>query len=72
MANKEQQHPFYKPLWRRIAIVLVIAFWLGVEIWQGGSGLWLMLAVGMLAYAIITFFVTWPRDQPPGDGTPSG
>ncbi len=41
--QKEQQHPFYKPLWRRVAIVAVIVFWLGFEIYQRatdcGSGL---------------------------------
>ena len=70
MAPKEQQHPFYKPLWRRIVIIAVITVWFGVEFYMGERGLWLMLAGGMLAYAVYLFLITWPNDTPEGDGTP--
>ena len=66
----EQQHPFYKPLWRRVAIVVVIAFWLGFEIMTGAAAIWVALAGGMLVYAVYTFFLTWPKDQPKDDGPP--
>ena len=59
----EQNHPFYKPLWRRIAIVVVIALWLGFEIYTGGGGLWIALAAGMLAYAVWTFLIGFPKDD---------
>ncbi len=65
--QKEQQHPFYKPLWRRVAIVAVIVFWLGFEIYQESDGLWIGLAGAMLAYAVYTFFLTWPKDEPTSD-----
>ena len=71
MANREQQHPFYKPLWRRIAIVAVIVLWLGFELYQESGGLWVGLAAAMLAYAIYTFFLTWPREQSKDDAGPS-
>ena len=70
MATKEQQHPFYKPLWRRIVIIIVITLWLGFELWTGSSGLWIALAGGMLAYAVYIFFITWPKDEPKDDGAP--
>lgn len=74
MFKDEQKHPFYKPLWVRVALVVSIALWLGFEIWQAsagkGSGLWLALAAGMLGYAVYTFFLTWPGDTPGDDGTP--
>jgi hypothetical protein len=70
MAFKEQQHPFYKPLWRRVVIVLVIAGWLGFELYTGQGGLWVALSGGMLAYAIYIFFLTWPRGGPKDDETP--
>ena len=64
MFKDEQKHPFYKPLWVRVAMVVSITLWLGFEIWQAsagrGSGLWLALAAGMLGYAVYTFFITWP------------
>jgi hypothetical protein len=70
MANKEQQHPFYRPLWRRVAITAVVALWLAFEIYQGASGLWVAIAAGMLVYAVYTFFITWPKDAPTGDAGP--
>jgi hypothetical protein len=71
MASREQQHPFYKPLWRRIAIVAVIVLWLAFEIYQDGGGLWVALAAGMLAYAVYTFFITWPAGHSKDDAGPS-
>lgn len=71
MASKEQMHPFYRPLWRRVAIVAVILFWLGVELYMGERGIWLAAAIGMLAYAVYTFFLTWPKDGPEDDGSSS-
>lgn len=68
MASKEQQHPFYKPLWRRVTIVAVIALWLCFELYMGSGGIWLAMAAGSLAYAVYTFFITWPKDAGPQDG----
>ena len=62
----EQSSPFYKPLWRRIAITAVVAVWLAFEI-HGGSSLWITIAGGMLCYAVWLFFLSWPKtpDDPP-------
>jgi len=62
MFKNEQKHPFYKPLWVRVAIVVSIALWLGFEVWQASSGFWLAISAGMLGYAVYTFFITWPKD----------
>ena len=66
----EQQHPFYKPLWRRVAIVAVILFWLGFEIYHEAETIWIAIAGGLLFYAVYTFFLTWPKDAPKDDGAP--
>ena len=63
MFKNENKHPFYKPLWRRIVIVLTIVAWLGFEIYQSNSGLWMAIAAGILAYAVYTFFIAWPKDE---------
>ena len=70
--KNEQKHPFYQPLWRRVAIVATVALWLAFELWQQNSGLWIALAGGMLVYAVYTFFITWPKDEPPDDVSPNG
>lgn len=63
MFKDENKHPFYKPLWRRVVIVLTIVAWLGFEIYQRSSGLWMAIAAGTLAYAVYTFFIAWPKDE---------
>lgn len=74
MFRNEQKHPFYKPLWVRVATVVAVALWLGFEVWQAsagrGSGLWLAIAAGMLGYAVYTFFITWPKDGAGDDEAP--
>ena len=62
MALTEQKHPFYKPLWVRVAIVAVIAGWLVFELMGPQSPLWIMLSGAALAYALWVFFITWPKD----------
>jgi hypothetical protein len=70
MALKEQQHPFYKPLWRRVAIVAVTVGWLVFELMTGASPMWVMVAVGFLAYSLYIFFITWPKNGPKDDAPP--
>ena len=62
----EQQHPFYKPLWRRVAIVAAIALWFGYEAVYVREPLWLAVSGGILAYAAWSFLLTWPKkaDKP--------
>ena len=72
MFRNEQKHPFYKPLWRRVAMVVTIALWLAFEVYQQSSGLWIAVAGGMLVYAVYTFFITWPKDVPEDDAAPRG
>ncbi|WP_181701387.1 DUF3329 domain-containing protein [Chthonobacter albigriseus] len=64
MSRRDISHPFYRPLWRRIAIVAVVALWLGYEVTFGGDPMWLVLATGMLAYSVWAFLLTY---RPPAD-----
>jgi hypothetical protein len=54
-------HPFYKPLWRRIAIVAVTAGWALFEFYTQQSGLWIGLATAVCLYSIWTFLITFPK-----------
>ena len=60
---KEQGHPFYKPLWRRVVITAVVLFWFVFELITGGIGIWSFMSFAMLVYAVYLFFLTWPRDE---------
>ena len=61
---KEQGHPFYKPLWRRVVITAVVLFWFVFELITGGIGIWSFMAFAMLVYGVYLFFLTWPPDEP--------
>jgi hypothetical protein len=67
MKRQEQQNAFYRPLWRRIAIVCFVALWLAFELVYVRDGLWTAVAAGFLAYAAWTFLINWPKtpDKPP-------
>jgi hypothetical protein len=55
-------HPFYRPLWRRIAVVAVCILWGGVEFATGGT-LWAVLFIGVGLVAAWQFFF---QDRPEG------
>jgi len=46
----DPEHPFYRPLWRRIAIVAVCAIWAGVEASRGAYG-WAAFFGAIAAYS---------------------
>ncbi|BDA82602.1 hypothetical protein Sa4125_01440 [Aureimonas sp. SA4125] len=58
--TSNQDHPFFRPLWRRIAIVVVTGIWCGVELWHGDQ-LWVILTLAVFIYSLWTFFITYPK-----------
>jgi hypothetical protein len=55
----DRGHPFYKPLWRRIALVAFTGTWAAVELIYLQSGLFSALFLGLFAYAVWVFLLTW-------------
>jgi len=49
-------HPFFRPLYRRVLTVLVIAIWAYVEYTQGNDG-WVLFALGLMGACIGAFFI---------------
>jgi hypothetical protein len=58
--TKDQEHPFLRPLWRRVALVAFCAVWAAWELYSGET-FWATLAVGMAAYAAWTFLISYPK-----------
>ncbi len=54
-------HPFYNPLWRRIAIVACVAVWFGLEIFSWHDGMWTTIAGATLVYCIWQFLFAYPQ-----------
>ena len=59
----DQSHPFYKPLWRRSAIVAVVAGWAAFEVFYTREPFWMTIAAGVLAISLWTFLLSWPKDS---------
>ena len=61
MALIDQKHPFFQPLWRRIAIVALVAAWLCFEVLYTHDTLWLSAPAAILAYRVWRFIISWPK-----------
>lgn len=58
-------HPFYRPLWIRIAVVAACLAW-GLFEFVGGSPFWGALFCGLAAIAFHGLFIAFePRDPEP-------
>lgn len=57
-------HPFYKPLWRRVAVVATTVLWFGFEALVAQSTIWAMLSGAVMAYSAYSFLFAW-QDAPP-------
>jgi hypothetical protein len=66
---------WFRPLWRRVAVVVFCFGWSGWE-WLGNHDqTWGIITLGLVAYSVWTFFITFDRkmaaedaarkDQPP-------
>ena len=63
----DARHPFYRPLWRRVAIVAVTAGWALIE-YRNGAPIWAMLFAAISAWCAWFFFVVYEELEPGDDG----
>ena len=70
---KNSDHPFFRPLWRRIAIVAVCLVWAAIE-FATGTPFWGTLALAFAAYGAWQFLFAYkpvqtaePEASPPED-----
>jgi hypothetical protein len=61
MLQNAHTEPFYRPLWRRVAIVAVTGVWAVVEGVYSGDMLWMALSIGLFVYSLWTFIITYPK-----------
>ena len=67
---KDHEHPFFRPLWRRVAVVAVCAIWAAIE-FANGSQFWGTMAVAFTAYAVWQFFYLYkPAEEGKADTEP--
>ena len=62
------QHPWFIPLWRRVAVTAVCLFGTVMEIFVGGP-FWLLLFGAITIYCVYSFFFAF-NPRPPEDPKP--
>ncbi len=63
MLKSDADHPFFRPLWRRIAIFVVCVAWAGLEFY-GGSRDWGVIALAFAGYAAYVYLFRYnPPDE---------
>lgn len=67
MKTPAAHHPFYRPLWRRLVIVITTAIWSAFEIFYAQDGFWGVIAAGFFGYSLWTFFIAY-KPPPEADG----
>lgn len=60
--TNDRDHPFFRPLWRRVALVAFCAAWSAFEFYTGAA-FWGVLAGGMAAYGAWMFLIAYPKPE---------
>lgn len=67
--RSDTQHPFFRPLWRRVALVAFCSGWAGLEFYMGHET-WGWITLAIAAYAAWAFLISY-KSVDGNDTTPS-
>lgn len=70
MLKSDADHPFFRPLWRRIAVFAVCVIWAALEFY-GGSQNWGIIALAFAGYAAYAYLLRYSPPDEDGNG-PAG
>jgi hypothetical protein len=63
---------WFKPLYRRLILVALVAVWCGVEWLYNGDQMWGMLTLAALAYAVWVFIINFEKELARSEGKGPG
>lgn len=61
--NKDNNHPWFRPLWRRVAVVAFCIAWSIFE-FATGTPFWGIIVLAFAAYGIWQFFIIFDASEP--------
>jgi len=64
MALKQNDLTWFRPVWRRVAVVVFLTAWLGWELLWSRDTFWALLVGAALAYSLYNFFYAFPKEEP--------
>lgn len=59
----DPSHSFYQPLWRRIAIVVVLVLWFAFEAFVSQSAMWAVIVGAVAVYTANVLLISWKGGQ---------
>lgn len=65
----DSNHPFFRPLWRRVAILVVVLAWSLFE-WWNGETIWGLMTLAIAAYGFWVFFIQFDANAEAGRQDP--
>ena len=65
-AMQQNDTNFFRPMWRRVAVVVFLTGWLAWEAFYTREQMWMLIVGAVLAYAIWSFFITFDRPSKSG------
>jgi hypothetical protein len=54
--------PFFKPLWRRVAIIVAVVIWAGLELYAENQT-WAIIAGLLVIYGVWSLFLTYKTED---------
>jgi len=70
MALRENDLNWFRPLWRRVTVVVFLTAWLIWEVVWTKETLWMVLVGAALAYSLWNFFYAFPKEEPKNEQVP--
>ncbi|KKB13050.1 hypothetical protein VE25_03915 [Devosia geojensis] len=61
---KQNDVNWFRPLWRRVLVTGIVAAWCVWEWAFNRDQLWGLLTTALLGYAIYSFFISFPKENP--------
>jgi len=61
---KANEVSWFRPLWRRVAVIVFLAIWCAWELLWTQDQFWAFLVGAALIYSLYNFFYAFPKEEP--------
>ncbi len=66
---KASELNWFRPLWKRLAVVIFLSVWLVWELFFTQDQFWTVMVGIVLAYSVYNFFYAFPKEEPKAEET---
>ena len=62
---------FFRPFWRRLAVVVAAGVWAAIE-WAAGQAMWAMMATAVTVWGVWSFLINYQEPDKGGEPRQGG